>query len=79
MTAATSDRTFFRPVLDYDDPVPDAVTLDEPVTPDLVTRLTEQAVSCVKIGAKVPADGLALLAQMPALRGIDFGWGASSG
>ena len=64
------------PVLDYDDPVPDVVELNEPITPDLVARLIEQSVSGVKVGPKVPANGLARLAEIPALRRIDLAWRA---
>ncbi len=63
-----------KDVLDYDDPVPDVVALDEPLTMAVVQRLIEQGVSGVKIGPKVPADGLSQLAAVTTLRRIDLAW-----
>ncbi len=61
-----------KQVLDYDDPVPGVIELNEPLTADVVQRLIEQGVSAVKIGREVSADSLARLAEMPMLRGIDL-------
>jgi hypothetical protein len=63
-------------VLDYDDPVPDVVEVNEPLTPDAVARLIDQAVSGVKIGPTVPANGLARLSGIQTLRRIDLAWRA---
>ena len=74
--AGPSNRTprKLKEVLDYDDPVPDVVELNEPLTPDVAQRLIEQGVRGVKVGPRVTADGLARFAGMPTLRGIDLGW-----
>jgi hypothetical protein len=63
-----------KEVLEYDDPVPGVVELNEPLTPGLVRRLTEQHVSAVKIGPNVAAGSLAPLAEISTLRGIDLAW-----
>jgi hypothetical protein len=59
-------------VLDYDDPVPGAIALNDALTQDVVQRLIEQQVRVVKVGQRVPADTLARLADVPTLRGIDL-------
>jgi hypothetical protein len=59
-------------VLDYDDPVPAVVELNDPLTADVVQGLIEQGVSGVKVGSKVAADSLPRLAAIPTLRGIDL-------
>src|SRR5262245_40606594 len=61
-------------ILDYDDPVPGCVELNEPLTADVVQRFVEQGVSAVKVGPRVPADSLMRLADIPQLRGVDFAW-----
>ena len=77
-TVGASPRARRRPkqVLDYDDPVPDVVVLDEPVTPEIVARFREQGVSGVKVAPNVPASGLARLAELMTLRRIDLSWRA---
>jgi hypothetical protein len=81
--------TFFRParghqarierrsaVLDYDDPIPGVIELNEPLTGDAVQRLIDRQVSGIKIGPKVSAHSLARLAGIPTLRRIDLAWRA---
>jgi hypothetical protein len=63
-----------KEVLEYDDPVPSSVDINEPLTADLVRRLIEQRASAVKIGPQVPANTLARLIEIPTLRGIDLAW-----
>jgi hypothetical protein len=72
--SGSSPRTQRKPreVLDYDDPVPGVVELNEPLTADVVQRLIEQGVSGVKAGPRVPAGSLPRLAEIPTLRGIDL-------
>jgi hypothetical protein len=65
-----------REVLDYDDPIPEVIELNEPITADVVQRLIERGVSAVKVGPKVAADNLSRLAHIPTLRGIDLAWRA---
>jgi hypothetical protein len=65
-----------KEVLDYDDPVPGVVELNEALTPDGVTQFIEQRVTAIKVGSKVPADSLLRLAQISSLRGIDLAWRA---
>src|SRR5262245_7269544 len=74
--AGSSTRTRARPkpVLEYDDTVPGAIELNEPLTADVVQRLIEQGVGAIKIGPKVTAASLSRLAEIPTLRGIDFAW-----
>jgi hypothetical protein len=59
-------------VLQYDDPVPHAVKLNEPISDALVRRLREQRVSAVKLGSQVAAETLSRLADLTTLRGLDF-------
>jgi hypothetical protein len=61
-----------KEVLHYDDPVPDVVELNEPLTADVVQRFIERGISGVKVGPKVPADSLARLAEIATLRAIDL-------
>ncbi len=63
-----------KPVLEYDDTVPGVIELNEALTDDVVHRLIEHGVSAIKIGPKVTAGSLSRLAEIPTLRGIDFGW-----
>jgi hypothetical protein len=63
-----------KEVLDYDDPVPDVVALDQSLTTDVVQRLSEEGVSGIKVGPKVPAESLARLAAITSLRRIDLAW-----
>jgi hypothetical protein len=63
-----------KEVLDYDDPVPGVFELNEPLTTDVVQRLIEQGVTGIKVGPKVPADGLSPLAQIPMLQRIELAW-----
>jgi hypothetical protein len=63
-----------REVLEYDDPVPGVVELNEPLTPDVRRRLTEQRVTAVKIGPNVAAGSLASLAEISTIIGIDLAW-----
>ena len=72
--SSTRTRPQPREVLQYDDAVPDAIELNEPLTADVVQRLIEQGVNALKIGPKVAADNLSRLAEIPALRGIDLAW-----
>jgi hypothetical protein len=57
--------------LDYDDPVPDVVALEGPLTRGAALRLAEQRVEGVKVGAAIPADALRHLACVPTLRRLD--------
>jgi hypothetical protein len=63
-------------VLDYDDPIPGVIELNEPLTGDAVQRLIDRQVSGIKIGPKVSAHSLARLAGIPTLRRIDLAWRA---
>ena len=58
-------------MLEYDDRVPGAIDLDEPLTPGAVSRLIEQGAGALSIGPNVPAAGLARLAEIPTLRHLD--------
>jgi len=58
--------------LDYDDPIPDVVTLSGPLSRDDVRRLAEQGVSGVKADPSIPADALAALAEVPTLVRLDL-------
>jgi len=72
--SSTRTRPTPKEVLQYDDAVPGAIELNEPLTADAVQRLNEQGVSALKIGPKVVADNLSRLAGIPTLRGIDLAW-----
>jgi len=61
-------------VIDYDDPVPEVVTLNEPLTADVVERLRGHGVSGVKVGPAVAADSLSRLAAIPGPGGGWSGW-----
>lgn len=63
-------------MLDYDDPIPGVIELNEPLTGDAVQRLIDRQVSGIKIGPKVSAHSLARLAGIPTLRRIDLAWRA---
>ena len=65
-----------KDVLDYDDPVPDVVTVDEALTLDVAQRLIEQSVSGIKVGPNVPVEGLARLKEIATVRRIDLSWRA---
>ena len=58
--------------MDYDDPIPDVVTLGGSLSRDDVRRLVERGVSGVKLDKSIPADALAALADLPALLRLDF-------
>jgi len=72
--ASSRSRRTQKEVLEYDDPVPGVVELNDPLTPDLLRRLTEQRVNAVKIGPNVDAGSLAPLAEISTLLGIDLAW-----
>jgi hypothetical protein len=76
VSGASSARRKPREVLDYDDPVPAVVELNEPLTADVVERLIEQRVSGVKAGPRVEAGTLSWLAEIPTLQRIDLTWRA---
>jgi hypothetical protein len=63
-----------KEVLDYDDPVPEVVELNEPLTSDAVRRLSERGVSGIKVGPTVAASSLARLAEIATLQRIDLAW-----
>lgn len=63
-------------MLDYDDPIPGVIELNEPLTGDAVQRLIDRQVSGIKIGPQVSAHSLARLAGIPTLRRIDLAWRA---
>lgn len=63
-------------MLDYDDPIPGVIELNEPLTGDAVQRLIDRQVSGIKIGPQVSARSLARLAGIPTLRRIDLAWRA---
>jgi hypothetical protein len=71
-----SHRTPRKPkeVLDYDDPVPEVVELNDLLTSDVVERLIERGVSGIKVGPLVAASGLARLAEIVTLQRIDLAW-----
>ena len=52
---ASAQNAQLKEVLDYDDPVPDVVALNQSLTTDVVQRLVEEGVSGIKVGPKVPA------------------------
>jgi hypothetical protein len=58
--------------MQYDDPVPDAIPLTEPVTRESAARLAERGVSGVKVSDTVPRDGLVHLARIDTLRRLDL-------
>lgn len=60
-------------VLDYDDPIPDVVDVNEPLTADVVQRLIEQGVRAVRVGPRAAAGTLNQLAEITTLQGIDLG------
>jgi len=72
--ASSRSRRTRKEVLEYDDPVPGVVELNEPLTPDLLRRLTEQRASAVKIGPNVDAGSLAALAEISTLMGVELAW-----
>ena len=63
-----------KEVLDYDDPVPDVVELNDPLDADIVQRLIERGITGVKVGPTVAASGLARLMEVPTLERIDLAW-----
>ena len=69
-----SSKRTRKDVLDYDDPVPDVIELNEPLTMEVVQQLIGRRVSGVKVGPKVAADDLAQLAQIATLHRIDLAW-----
>ena len=58
--------------MDYDDPIPDVVTLSGSLSRDDVRRLAERGVSGVKADPSIPADALAALAEVPTLVRLDL-------
>ncbi len=58
--------------MDYDDPIPDVVTLSGSLSRDDVRRLAERGVSGVKADPSIPADALAALADVPTLVRLDL-------
>ena len=60
-------------VLDYDDPIPDVIELNEPLTEDVAKRLADAGVAAVRIGRTVAPGQLEHLARIPSLQRIDFG------
>src|SRR5262245_12877736 len=62
-----------KDVLEYDDPIPNVVELNEPLTPDVVRRLIDQKVTARKVSPRAAAATLKMLAEIPTLTGIDLG------
>jgi hypothetical protein len=58
--------------LDYEDPIPDTVSLSGPLTPDVIRDLDGRRVSGVKVDESVPIETLPLLATLPSLRRLDL-------
>jgi hypothetical protein len=58
--------------MDYDDPVPDVILLNGPLTRDLTQRLAEQRVGGVKVDASIPPNALVHLAEVSTLCRIDL-------
>ena len=56
-------------VLDYDDPIPHAIEVNEPLSAALIERLVEQRISAVA-RSQVPADTLSRLKELLTLRGL---------
>ena len=59
-------------VLDYDDPVPDVIVVNGPLTDEVAERLAADGVTGVKIGRAVRLGTLTQLARIPTVRRIDF-------
>ena len=58
--------------LDYDDPIPDVVTISGPLTRDVAARLADERAEGLKLDGSVAADGFGHLAQVPSLRRLDL-------
>jgi hypothetical protein len=58
--------------IDYDDPIPDVVTLGGSLARDDVRRLAQRGVSGVKVGPSIAADAIAALADVPTLVRLDL-------
>ena len=58
--------------MDYDDPIPDVVTVRGSLSRDDVRGLAERGVSGVKADPSIPADALAALAEVPTLVRLDL-------
>jgi hypothetical protein len=58
--------------MNYDDPIPDVVTLGGSLSRDDVRCLIERGVSGVKVDQSIPADALPALADLPTLVRLDL-------
>lgn len=58
--------------LDYDDPIPDVLELQGPITRDAAARLTADGATGIRISPSTPAAGLVHLAAVPSLQRVDL-------
>ena len=62
-----------KPVgIDYEHFEGETIDLGPPLTRDVACRLADRGVSGVKVGAAIPADALACLAEIPTLERVDL-------